>query len=214
MQQSPFREANSHSAGQEVTRILWNPKIHYRVHNSRPLVPILSQMNPVHNFPPYFPKIRSNIILPSSPRSTDFFPSIFYSIFCISHFSHACYTHRQSHPPWFDHPNINSWRVQIMKLLIMRSSPASCLFLPSKYNKMSWTKQVYKVLGEKIWANSAINILSHLCSLAVGILHFCIRFHTSFYMQRSGNSKHWYNSEHGFLMRGPLPSWTSVHLSM
>jgi hypothetical protein len=32
-----------------------------------PLVPILSQMHPVHTFPPNFPKIHSNIILPYMP---------------------------------------------------------------------------------------------------------------------------------------------------
>jgi len=30
--------------------------------------PILSQMNPIHNLPPYLPKIHSNIIFPSTPR--------------------------------------------------------------------------------------------------------------------------------------------------
>jgi len=52
-EQSPSWEANSHSASQEVPRLLWNPKVHYRVHKSLPLVPVFTQIKPIHTFPQY-----------------------------------------------------------------------------------------------------------------------------------------------------------------
>jgi hypothetical protein len=43
MEQSPSWEGNRFSASQEIPRILWNSKVHYRVYNCPSPVPILSE---------------------------------------------------------------------------------------------------------------------------------------------------------------------------
>jgi hypothetical protein len=137
-EQSPSWEANSHSASQGIPQLLWNLMVYYHIHKSPPLVPILSQMHPVHSFPPCFPKIHSDIILPSILRSAKCsLPFRFsdQSNVCIYLFL-ACYMSRPSHPPLFVHPN-NIWQsVQVMKLVVMQFSPAFryILLLTSKFS--------------------------------------------------------------------------------
>jgi hypothetical protein len=106
---------------QIIPRTLRNQEVHYRVHKSSTLVPILTQINSVHNLLPCSFKIHFNIILQPIPM-----PLHFYFLWL----------------PWALHispisPSLiwsNIWRgVQIMKFLIMQLSPASSLPLRSIY---------------------------------------------------------------------------------
>jgi hypothetical protein len=58
-------EAANCSATQELPSILWNPKFHYRVHKSPPMVSTLSQIHPVQTSPSY---LRVILTLPTHLR--------------------------------------------------------------------------------------------------------------------------------------------------
>jgi hypothetical protein len=56
VEQISSRYTAHYTATREFPSMLWNPKTHYRVHNSPQLVPILSHINPVITTPSHLPK--------------------------------------------------------------------------------------------------------------------------------------------------------------
>jgi len=92
MEHSSSREVNNSLARQEITRILWNPKVSKHVHNSQPLVPILSHISSVHESTTCFSKY--SLILSPILRlglASALFPSNFPSKALYEHlFPYSC----------------------------------------------------------------------------------------------------------------------------
>ena len=76
MVQSPSWGANWFAANQEIPRISRNPVVHYCTHKRPPPVSVLGQTNPVHIPTFHLLEIHPNIIHPSTPRSSQWSPSL------------------------------------------------------------------------------------------------------------------------------------------
>ena len=102
--------------------ILWNPKVHYRIHKYPRPDPILSQLDSVHTPTSYFLKIHLNIIVPSTPVSPEWSLSLRFpqqNPLYASSPLHTRYTPHPSDSSRFYHPKNIEWGLLIIKLLIM-----------------------------------------------------------------------------------------------
>lgn len=114
----PSGEAEVSSAGQEIPRIVSKPKVHYRGHQTPPLVSILSQITPVQVHPSCCLRSLLNITLPSRPSFSkcsftfvypypihhthsidESFVSVSKEIYCL-YWSTNCYSGDQSRIRW------------------------------------------------------------------------------------------------------------------
>ena len=115
MVQSPSWEASWFAASQEIPRILWNPKVHYRIHKLPPSVPILGQPNPVPIPTTNILEINPNIIHPSTPRSPQRPLSLWFphqDPIRPPLLPHTSDMPRPSHSSRFYHPHNIGWGVQ------------------------------------------------------------------------------------------------------
>ena len=116
------------SASPKTPYILWNPQIHYHIHNTLIPVPIISHINSVHG--PHPTSWRSMSTLSSNlcqALSSGLFPPSFSTETLYALLSpHTRCTPPPFHSSWFDHPNTIWWAVQI----IMQSSSLPCYLVP------------------------------------------------------------------------------------
>ena len=130
MRNTPTWEAVSSSASQAIGPVLLNPKVHYLIHNSLQLFPILKQLNSVHVIPACFFKTHFTIIRQHTPRSQKrYLPfRLHLQTIAVLPPPHVCHIPRPSQHHLL--PSYSWWAVYSVEhailLLVMQYPVASC----------------------------------------------------------------------------------------
>jgi hypothetical protein len=111
MELSPTWEAASCSSVQEFPNILWNSKVHYRVHKIPTFIHILSEI-PSHSISLRYILILSNHLRLGHPNGL--FPSGVDTKYSVS----LPFVFCVSHPPWLHHSDYIWRRVRVIKSTI------------------------------------------------------------------------------------------------
>lgn len=101
MEQSLLYKLTVPQLVKKFPHVLWNPQVHYHVHNSLSLLPIHSQITPVYILPSVFFIVHSNTNLPFTPTSSNMSFSFTFphqNSVCISLIPHTCHMSGRSHP--------------------------------------------------------------------------------------------------------------------
>lgn len=101
MEQSLLDKLTVPQLVKKFPHVLWNPQVHYHVHNSLSLLPIHSQITPVYILPSIFFIVHSNTNLPFTPTSSNMSFSFTFphqNSVCISLIPHTCHMSGRSHP--------------------------------------------------------------------------------------------------------------------